>query len=282
MGSDADCGAQDAPLPEALSPLAPGRLIRIARGPLAVDIAPQAGGRIAQITYDGIEWLVGHGPETAATIAWGCFPMVPWAGRIRHGKFGFEGRTHQLPLNLGGHAIHGVGFAMPWRVDAVGSRHVELALALPADDRWPFGGAACQRIEVGGDRLQMQLRVTAGKQAMPVSLGWHPWFRKPDRVEFLPSRVYPRDAEGIASLPLAPPPPRPWDDCFINDNPVVMHRAGRRLRLTSDCRRWVVYDATGDAICFEPQSGPPDAFNLEPFHLEPGASCAAWFLFEWR
>ena len=40
--------------------LEPGPLIRIANGGLAVDIAPQAGGRMAQITRDGIEWLVGY------------------------------------------------------------------------------------------------------------------------------------------------------------------------------------------------------------------------------
>ena len=270
-----------APWPAALSSLEPGDLIRVASGPLVVDIAPDAGGRIAQIIHDGIEWLVGYGAQTAGMISWGCFPMVPWAGRIRRGRFEFEGRSYQLPRTLGAHAIHGVGLGMPWQVSGHGASHVELSLRLPVDERWPFGGTACQRIQLDDNRLRMHLQVTASDRAMPVSLGWHPLFRKPERIEFQPDSVYPRDEEGIATLPLAAVPPGPWDDCFVNDQPVVLQRAGRRLRLTSDCNRWVAYDAIAHATCLEPQSGPPDAFNLEPVRLEPGASCCAWFLFEW-
>jgi len=35
------------------------------------------------------------------------------------------------------------------------------------------------------------------------------------------------------------------------------------------------------ATCIEPQSGPPDAFNLEPATLAAGSSIEAWFLLEW-
>jgi aldose 1-epimerase len=44
----------------------------------------------------------------------------------------------------------------------------------------------------------------------------------------------------------------------------------------------VVYDETAHATCVEPQSGPPDAFNLAPTeYLSPGASISACFLMEW-
>ena len=265
----------------ALRPLAPGALIRIAHESLAVDIAPSAGGRIAQISHAGIEWLVGHDERHAAMIAWGSYPMLPWAGRIRHGRFAFEGRRHQLALNFGDHAIHGVGFALPWRVEAQSPRRATLSLQLPEDARWPFGGRAVQHIEVGDDTLRMELSVSADAHAMPVAIGWHPWFRKPDRLEFEPNAIYPRDADGIAVRPLADPSPGPWDDCFLNDRPVFLQRGGQRVRLTSDCSRWVVYDETVHATCVEPQSGPPDAFNLEPVRLAPGESISAWFLLEW-
>ena len=69
---------------------------------------------------------------------------------------------------------------------------------------------------------------------------------------------------------MADPPPGPWDDCFINHEPVTLQRAGQQLRLSSDCTHWVVYDATSFATCVEPQSGPADAFNLEPAVVLPG------------
>ncbi|SOD55014.1 aldose 1-epimerase [Pseudoxanthomonas wuyuanensis] len=264
-----------------MSAAACGPLIAIASGPLSVDIAASAGGRIAQIRQGGAEWLLGYGEQNAAPIAWGSYPMLPWAGRIRHGRFGFQGNPYQLPLDHGEHAIHGVGYKLPWQVVGHSPRHAELSLQLPCDARWPFGGSAWQRFEVDGNRLRMELSVTAGAQAMPAVIGWHPWFRKPERIEFAPTQAYPRDRDGIAILPLAPPPPRPWDDCFINREPVILHRGGQSVRLTSDCAHWVVYDERDDATCVEPQSGPPDGFNLGPTRLAPGATCAAWFLMEW-
>ena len=49
---------------------------------------------------------------------YGCFPMAPWAGRVRHGHFVFEGVEHQLPLNKPPHAIHGIVRDLRWHVDA--------------------------------------------------------------------------------------------------------------------------------------------------------------------
>ncbi|WP_188793538.1 aldose 1-epimerase [Dyella nitratireducens] len=266
----------------AQAPLAPGSRLQIRHGELVVDMAPEAGGRIAQITRNGMPWLVDYDAEHAAMIAWGSYPMVPWAGRIRRGRFRFEGQDYQLPINLGDHAIHGVALAMPWQVDVQAFSHVELSLALPTDERWPFGGSVHQRIEVHEDQVRMTLTVRAGKRAMPATIGWHPWFQKPDRVDIHPGQVYPRDAEGIATLPLAEPPPGPWDDCFLNDRPVLMHRLGQSVRLTSDCNHLVVYDEPTHATCIEPQSGPPDAFNLaRAAHLPPHSSLSAWLLLEW-
>ncbi|WP_425605706.1 aldose 1-epimerase [Pseudoxanthomonas daejeonensis] len=263
------------------APLAPGSLLHIGDDTLRVEIAPQAGGRIAQIHYRDVAQLVGPGDGFPAAIAWGSYPMLPWAGRIRHGRFDFAGRQWQLPRNLEGHAIHGVSMWLPWTVEAHDPHSVELSLRLPHDLRWPFGGSARQRIEAGPRHLAMILSVRAGAQAMPVVLGWHPWLRKPGRIEFHPSAIYPRDDEGIATRPTVPPTPGPWDDCFVNTREVVVHRDGQRLRLSSDCERWVVYDETAHSTCIEPQTGPADAFNLEPRILEPGESLQAWFRMEW-
>lgn len=261
--------------------LPPGPLTTIANGPISVDLAPQAGGRVAQIAHDGVPWLIGYSDEFNSPLAWGSYPMVPWAGRIRRGRFAFDGEQFALPINFGDHAIHGIGFDRAWTIEHHSPTHVALSLDMTSDDRWPFGGRAEQRVEVGPDSLRMVMSVTAGERAMPVTLGWHPWFVKPDRLEFHPSAIYPRDAEGISSLPAQPPPPGPWDDCFVNHEPVVVVRGNERLRLTSDCTDWVVYDEPEHATCVEPQTGPPDGFNLRAVELGPGETSAAWYLMEW-
>ena len=269
---------------DALAPLAPGPVLQIADGALAIEIAPEAGGRIAQIRWQGEPQLVGHGEQGGeAAIAWGCYPMVPWCGRVRRGRFRFDGQDYRLPANLGGHAIHGLGFVLPWQVRAHSARRLDMALDLPRDARWPFGGRAAQRLMVEGERLELALSVTAGERPMPASLGWHPWFRKPQRLRFDPEAMYPRDGDGITLLPPGPVAPGPWDDCFVNRRDVILQRGDGRIVVSSDCTHWVVYDATAHATCVEPQTAPPDAFNLDSARaLAPGQSLALRCELRWQ
>jgi aldose 1-epimerase len=266
--------APDTPVPkdDARAALPAGRLHWLRAGRLEVALAPDAGGRISQLRYDDVEWLVGEheGGAGASAIAWGGYPMVPWAGRIRHGGFTFDGRHYSLPANFDAHAIHGVGFTRPWHVDSLGADAATLSLALPEDAYWPFGGSATQTLHLQPDRLHLHLSVEAGHQAMPAVVGWHPWFRKPDHLLFAPDAMYPRDDEGIATLPCVSPAPEPWDDCFINQADVTLISAGQRLRIRADTDHWVVYDGAPHATCVEPQTGPPDGFTLAPNRLEPG------------
>jgi aldose 1-epimerase len=228
---------------------------------------------------DGVELLIGRneGPDPGAAMAWGSYPMVPWPGRIRRGRFTFEGVEHALPINFGGHAIHGVGFDVSWSVARHDADRIELELSLPNDRRWPFGGSSRQVISVDGAALRCELSVTAGSVAMPAAIGWHPWFRKPERVSFRPTAMYERDDEWITIDSLVDVPVRPWDDCFLNTEPVGLTIGGVDLTMTSGCDHWVVFDMREHATCVEPQTAPPDAFNIRPTRLEPGETLSAWF-----
>lgn len=270
------------PEDDAQAPLPGGRLYWLRAGALEVALAPGAGGRIAQIRYDGVDWLVGEQEGGAAAIGWGCYPMVPWAGRIRQGRFAFDGKPYELPRNFGGHAIHGVGFSRPWRIDSLGADSAMLSLELPEDCYWPFGGRATQVIRVLADSLELRLAVQAGDQAMPAVLGWHPWFRKPDQLLFSPSAMYPRDGEGIAALPCIAPTAGPWDDCFMNQAEVTLVSGNQRLRLLADTEHWVVYDGAAHATCVEPQTGPPDGFTLAPSRLESRQRLELRFELQWE
>lgn len=270
------------PCDDALAPLHAGPLRWLRTERLQVAFAPDAGGRVAQIRFDGTEWLVGPDDGWPATIAWGCYPMVPWAGRLRAGRFAFGGAAHRLPVNFGGHAIHGVGFSRPWQVDVLEADSAQLSLMLPQDGYWPFGGTATQALRVEGDRLLLELAVRAGTRAMPVALGWHPWFRKPDRLVFSPDAMYPRDADGIATLPRTPPSAGPWDDCFVASGDIALQRGDQLLRLKADTDHWVVYDGAAHSTCVEPQTGPPDAFTLAPRVLSPGERASLSFELAWE
>ena len=255
--------------------------ITIASDHVHAEIAPTEGGRLAQLSIDGTPVLVGHTPGVEPT-GWGSYPMVPWAGRIRNGRFTFDGVDYQLPINFGEHAIHGVGFTSAWTVHDQTDRTVALHLVMPDDERWPFGGLVGQQLMVDDGGITMSITVTATDRAFPVSFGWHPWFRKPSALDFHPIAMYRRDDDHITVDELVEVPEGPWDDCFANTEPIGIEVDGIPLRLTSNCGVWVVYDEPTYATCIEPQTGPPDAFNIAIRRVLPGDSISAWYRIELR
>ncbi len=244
---------------------------------VTVTIHPSAGCRIGQVTVAGQPLLVDV-PDDRHPMAWGCYPMAPWAGRIRHGRFTFLGVEHQLDINHHdgsgperAHAIHGLVFDRPWLDDAVNGASDSSWSATRALG-WEFGGFVTQTFELHPDRIDITLTIESAGRTFPAEVGWHPWFRKPDRLEFTPIAMYQRDEFGIPTGALVEPTEGPWDDCFVNVEPVVLHydrAVAPSVRVESDCDRWVVYDMPAHATCVEPQSGPPDAFNLHPHVVDP-------------
>jgi len=218
------------------------------------------GGRLSSLCVGDLELLVTSGAET---IAYGCYPMAPWAGRIREGRFCWAGREHQLPINLPPHAIHGTVFERPWRRQGE-QLHVDLGAS------WPWPGRVCSVLQLLPDGLSWSLEVHAERDPMPVVLGWHPWFRRqlarggPLEVTFNAAGMMRRDASGITTTEVIDVPEGPWDDCFVGvQRPVKLRWPGAvTLTIDSDCSHWVVYDEPDHAVCVEPQSGPPDAVNL--------------------
>lgn len=240
------------------------------------EIAAAEGGRVAQLTIGGTPLLLGHSLGAAAT-GWGSYPMVPWAGRIRHGRFAFDGAEYRLPINFGDHAIHGIGFERAWTVEAHDDRHASLLLDMRDSVVWPFGGIATQQLTVDENGITMVITVTATDAAFPLTFGWHPWFRKPSKMEFHPTAMYRRDDDHVTVDELVAVSDGPWDDCFVNSEPVMLTIDDVDVRLTSNNDHWVVYGEPSLTTCVEPQTGPPDAFNIAPTRLEPGDSQSAWF-----
>ncbi|MCU1386939.1 MAG: aldose epimerase, partial [Ilumatobacteraceae bacterium] len=85
-------------------------------------ISPDDGGRIAQLTVEGRDLLVARPDTDADPISWGSYPMVPWGGRVRDGRFAFDDHEYQLDINHPPHSIHGTVWFQPWSVRDVDSR----------------------------------------------------------------------------------------------------------------------------------------------------------------
>jgi aldose 1-epimerase len=242
---------------------------------------------MTSLVVDGQELLVteGDGP-----MRWGCYPMVPFAGRIRAGRFTFAGRAHQLPRNLPPHAIHGTGFDRPWAVVAPDTIAIDLGPA------WPFAGRVHQRFALRAGGLAVELSLEAD-EPMPGALGWHPWFRRtlsgtaedprppspPVELAFEADRMYVRDPDGMPTGALRKPTPRPWDDCFtgVASPPRLTWPGALALEIRSSCDHWVVYDEPIEGICVEPQTAPPDFPTIAPTTVVPGAPLRATMDWRW-
>jgi aldose 1-epimerase len=257
-------------------------VLTLESGPARLVIAPELGGRIVAFTVDGLELLV---TPDVDDHNFGCFPMAPWAGRIRHGSFDFDGQRYQLPLNKPPHAIHGTVRDHPWQDDGGG------VLSAPLDPPWPFGGRVVQRFVLDGDALCMTMEVHAGDRPMPASCGWHPWWSRhsgrgePLAVDLDAGAKYERDERGMPTGKLVPPGPHPWDDCFtrLGEPPAVLRwPGGVTLTLDTSCACVVMYDEPEHAICVEPQTAPPDSFNLGPAVVQPDEPLVATATWWWQ
>jgi len=244
-------------------------VLELGAGAARVVLDELGGGRLHRLAVDGQDLLV---PPELDDRHYGAFPMAPWAGRLRHGQFRFDGAEYAMPRNAGRHAIHGLVRDRRWRVEQ--ATRTAATLSVPLDSPWPFGGRVVQHVELTAESLALTLEVHADDRPMPAACGWHPWWYRtptptaaPLELELHADHQYVRDDEGIPTGELGPIRAPPWDDCFTQlgtPAAVLTWPATRTVRLETDCACVVVFTEPEHAVCVEPQSGPPDALTLDP------------------
>ncbi|MEU3874745.1 MULTISPECIES: aldose 1-epimerase [Streptomyces] len=239
------------------------------RGDAAVTVDPTNGCRLSSLRVHGAE-LLRQGER------YGAFPMVPWCGRTAHGRFRNGGEVHQMPLNSGPHAIHGTARDNPWRT----ARADETSAVFTYDlaDPWPYPGRVTQMVELGEDSLTLTMGVETYGDSFPAQAGWHPWFLrnlgigKDAEIAFSAAWQEERGEDHLPTGRRIEPRPGPWDDCFgMPDGVEVTLTWPGALELTVTSRgEWVViYDEQAEAVCVEPQSGPPNGLNTHPRLVTP-------------
>jgi aldose 1-epimerase len=222
-------------------------------GETSVTVDPHQGGRLSSLVVRGRELLVQPAEVDDDPTLWGLYPMVPWAGRVRDGRFTFDGVEHHLPLDAPPHALHGVGYTSAW--------HEVDPAALRLDLDWPLGGWAEQQLELTASALTLRLTVGNEVRTMPAVIGFHPCFRGGAEAVFQPTEMWQRDDFGIPDGRLVPVTSGPWDDAFEVHDPLRVVWPDLELTLTAETTTWVVYDHDPRLTCVEPQTDAPDAFN---------------------
>ncbi|WP_431043505.1 aldose 1-epimerase [Streptomyces sp. P1-3] len=244
--------------------------VRLAAGDAELTVLPDNGCRVGSLRIGGTE-LLRQGPK------FGSFPMVPWCGRVELGQFRNGGERHQLPLNAPPHAIHGTGRDTAWRPAHVTETAASFTYDLAAP--WPYPGRVTQVFELVPDSLTMAMSVETIGDSFPAQAGWHPWFLRDlgqggadVELSFTADWQEERGEDHLPTGRRIAPLPGPWDDCFgMADGVEVTLTWPKRLELTITSRsEWVVvYDEQAEAVCVEPQSGPPNGLNTLPRLVTP-------------
>ncbi|MEU2083035.1 aldose 1-epimerase [Streptomyces albus] len=247
-------------------------VVLAARG-TEVTVEPQHGCRLASLRVGGTE-LLRQGPK------YGSFVMAPWCGRTAQGRFRNGGEMYQLPLNNGPHAIHGTVRDAVWR-QAPGTTATKAAFTYDLTDPWPWEGRVTQVVELAedGSSLTLKLAVETFDVSFPAQAGWHPWFLRnlgqgggDVRIDFSPEWQEERGDDHIPTGKRIDPRPGPWDDCFGMPGGVdvtLTWPEELRLRIASRAEYVVVFDEPEEAVCVEPQSGPPNGLNSHPRQVTP-------------
>jgi aldose 1-epimerase len=284
-------------------------MVELRSNGVVTRIDPADGGRIVSLVIAGVERILPKARARAREPAlyWGCYPMVPWAGRLSNGRIPTKDGEVRLEPNLPPSAIHGLGFDKSWEI--VG--RIETAVTMMCELRglgWPFGGRALQTVRLGVASLELELEVGGYTKVGPAGLGWHPWFTRPPRADLelcvnasevlvLDSDLVPTgEVRGVTpSEDLRSGPPlgdRRLDHVYVRTKgPALVRWPDLELRIEYDTSlQTVVVYTPAEGICVEPQTMWPNAPLLAAAGvrgtglrtLEPGDSLSATERWTWK
>lgn len=159
-----------------------GASISLSRDSLELKLSPSIGGAISSFAYvsAGRRTPILRESRTALenVLDACCFPLVPFANRIRGGCFTFRDRTIRLEPNMAGDLspLHGQGWTSEWSVDAAGKSEAVLSFRHEPGE-WPWAYEARQHFRLAADALHLTLACrNLSDEPMPCGLGFHPYF----------------------------------------------------------------------------------------------------------
>ena len=241
-------------------------------------IEPENGAAITRYLWREREVLRPSRAHAASPTERSCFPLVPFANRIAFGKFHWRGRAIALHPNFGDDpsAIHGQGWQSAWTIAEQSAACARLTLDHEAG-AWPWAYRAELNYSLDSDgALHAVLSVANhGEDAMPTSLGFHPYFPKYPQSRLtaavdgmwltdkalIPSALRPpildfTNGAGLDGAPFI-------DNCFTDwSGRAAIDQPDIRIALRAGTRFVQIFVPEGlDFFCVEPATAMPDAVN---------------------
>jgi aldose 1-epimerase len=256
-------------------------------GDITVGVAPEFGAitrfdaRVFESVVDVLRPAVDQPHPGPWALGASCFPLVPYGGRLRDGRFQFDGREVRFPLNAlpERHSSHGDAWTRPWSLTHLDRRSA--CMSLSPERRAPLQYQCTQMIGVTPSdvRITMTLR-NVDSHRIPVGIGLHPYFaRRAGAIlkAHLPLRwqwdqeLMPLERTGnpdagalllgkaVVELPMVAEYDG-WDGHASIEWPA--HRIRVQLQTAPTMKHAVLWIPEGqDFFCFEPTSHATDALN---------------------
>lgn len=177
-----------------------------------LTIAPYYGAKLLQLQlHDGVEnhevlWpILADDLESNAWFKQSI--LFPYPNRLEDGKYTFEGKSYQWPINQPetNNQLHGMVFNHPFdvvRADVSESvATVELKHAYDgALEYYPFAYDLHVTYTLSTSGLEVRFKVVnTGSGNLPFGLGWHPYFQ----IDKLPVKEYVIEAHDLEAIPLS-------------------------------------------------------------------------------
>lgn len=233
--------------------------------------------------------------------------MFPFAGRIKDGKYTFEGKDYVINHSgeNGPNAIHGFVFTRRWRViDYAANRVVgEFQGSIDAPEtlsEWPSDYRIQIAYTVSGATLTTDITISnPGKSVLPFTFGLHPYFRVPlgkgdaaQTIVTVPAEEYWVLGEMLPTGEQLPVDPtrdlragKPFPEVIVDDVLTTMtaidgtiftsvedRASGVRLveSFPDHYKYCIVYTSPNrESMAIEPYTGAPDPFRAPSLGLDP-------------
>jgi aldose 1-epimerase len=148
-------------------------------------VVVEVGGGLRAYSASGRDVLLGYAVSEMCGAGRGQV-LIPWPNRVEDGRYDFDGRTHQLPVDelANNNAIHGLVRWTSWRVRERAPARLVVEHVLHPRPGYPFALALAIEYALSDGGLSVRTTATnVGDDACPYGAGSHPYLAVAEMVD---------------------------------------------------------------------------------------------------
>ncbi|MFZ2898025.1 MAG: hypothetical protein WA004_05355 [Saprospiraceae bacterium] len=161
-------------------------------GGMSFAFVPARGACLTELVIGGVPLLDGYREASELdTLDWGKSAILaPFPNRLKDGKYRFEGKEYQFPVNepARNNALHGFVMDKPFEIVEEGDFSVALEYRYEGSFGYypfPFLLRVTYSLSVADGFTAFFEMKNTGSSPMPAGLGWHPYFQLGDSADAL-------------------------------------------------------------------------------------------------